>query len=155
MIFMKAKRRKVTRQRAATTHGWGAMKKHRGYGNKGGKGNAGSGKRGDCKKPRYWGKKRFYGNHGFTPVQRISSVAWNIQQLEQEHQKLLKQGIIEEDKGVFVIDLGNVGVDKLLGKGSPKKKWIITVRYASASALEKIKNHDGSVVVTAMKQQVQ
>ena len=58
------KRTKNSRQRAGTTHGWGSMKKHRGAGNRGGVGNAGSGKRGDSKKPSFWKKKKF-GMHGF------------------------------------------------------------------------------------------
>ena len=38
-------RKKNTRQRGSHTHGWGAKKKHRGAGNRGGRGNAGSGPR--------------------------------------------------------------------------------------------------------------
>jgi len=45
------RRKKNKRMRGAkTTHGYGAKKKHRGSGNKGGKGMAGSGKRADQKK---------------------------------------------------------------------------------------------------------
>ena len=43
------RRRKRVRQRGSKTHGWGAKKKHRGKGNRGGKGMAGSGKRADSK----------------------------------------------------------------------------------------------------------
>ena len=35
-------KRKSNKMRARTTHGWGSMKKHRGAGNRGGRGNAGS-----------------------------------------------------------------------------------------------------------------
>ena len=55
------KRKKNTRQRAGTTHGWGSMKKHRGKGNKGGAGMAGTGKRGDAKKPAIWKNKKYFG----------------------------------------------------------------------------------------------
>ena len=48
------KRKKNSRQRGSHTHGWGAMKKHRGAGNRGGRGAAGSGKRADSKKPSIW-----------------------------------------------------------------------------------------------------
>ncbi|PIN77713.1 50S ribosomal protein L15 [Candidatus Woesearchaeota archaeon CG10_big_fil_rev_8_21_14_0_10_34_8] len=144
---MKIKRKKVTRQRARTTHSFGSMKKHRGYGNKGGKGNAGSGKRGDCKKPSYWAIKRYYGKFGFNSVQRKQIETCNIQQLEMEYQKLLKQGVIKDEKGVCSIDLSAIGVQKLLSKGSPSRKWTITVKLASASALEKIKEKGGNVVL--------
>ena len=45
------KRKKNTRMRAKTTHGYGSMKKNRGAGNRGGRGMAGSGKRADQIKP--------------------------------------------------------------------------------------------------------
>ena len=51
---MDNKRSKNSRQRGSKTHGWGAMKKHRGAGHRGGRGAAGSGKRGDAKKPSIW-----------------------------------------------------------------------------------------------------
>ena len=45
------KRKKNSRMRGNTTHGYGSMKKNRGAGNRGGRGMAGSGKRADQKKP--------------------------------------------------------------------------------------------------------
>lgn len=144
-IKMKQKRRKNTRQHGSTTHGWGAMKKHRGSGNRGGKGNAGSGKRGDAKKPSYWKNKEYYGKHGFASIQGKESLGWNIQQLEEQFQKLLKQGVIKEEQGILNIDLKRVGVDKLLGKGIPLRKWNIKALYASATAVEKIKEKGGNV----------
>ncbi len=142
------KRKKNSRQRGSKTYGWGAMKKHRGSGNKGGKGNAGTGKRSDCKKPSVWGIAHFYGKHGFTPVYSNTLRCCNIETLERNYHKLLKEGIIKEEKGVFVIVLDALGVDKLLGKGNPTKKWNITAKYASEAAAEKIKNAGGTVTVT-------
>ncbi len=43
--------KKNKRQRGLSSHGWGHKKKHRGAGNRGGKGMAGTGKRADTKKP--------------------------------------------------------------------------------------------------------
>ncbi len=142
---MKQKRKKNTRQHGLTTHGWGSMKKHRGSGNRGGKGNAGSGKRGDAKKPSYWADPKYYGKHGFASIQGTQCACWNIQQLEENYQKLLKQGVIKEQQGAWNIDLKSIGVDKLLGKGTPVRKWNITALYASASAVEKIKEKGGDV----------
>ena len=45
------RRKKVVKQRGSHTHGWGSKKKHRGAGNRGGRGMAGSGKRADQRKP--------------------------------------------------------------------------------------------------------
>ena len=60
------KRKKNSRQHGSTTHGWGAMKKHRGAGNRGGRGLAGTGKRADQMKPLHW-KERYFGKLGFRP----------------------------------------------------------------------------------------
>ena len=144
---MNTKRKKNSRQRASKTHGWGAMKKHRGSGNKGGRGNAGTGKRSDCKKPSVWSIDRFYGGHGFTPVGGIKHVSsCNIEMLERNYHKLLKEGIVKEEKDVCAIDLDMLGVQKLLSKGHPTKKWSITTKEASVNAVEKIKEKGGQVV---------
>ncbi len=52
--------------RAKTTHGYGSMKKNRGAGNRGGRGLAGTGKRGDANKQTYQANKKYFGKHGFT-----------------------------------------------------------------------------------------
>ena len=59
------KRKKSTRQRAGTTHGYGSMKKHRGAGHRGGRGASGTGKRADSKKPSIWKQTDYFGKHGF------------------------------------------------------------------------------------------
>ncbi len=146
---MMVRRKKNSRQRGSKTHGWGAMKKHRGSGNKGGRGNAGTGKRSDCKKPSVWGIEHFYGKHGFTPVGGVKHIeACNIETLERTYHKLLKQGMIKEEKGAYIIDLEQLGFEKLLSKGNPTKKWNITARYASVNAVDKIKEKGGNVTVT-------
>ena len=48
------KRKKFSRQRGGHTHGWGSKKKHRGSGNRGGKGMGGTGKRADQVKTLIW-----------------------------------------------------------------------------------------------------
>ena len=58
--------------RAQTTHGWGSKKKHRGSGNRGGFGMAGSGKRADQKKSlilKHFGKN-YYGKKGFSSIKK-------------------------------------------------------------------------------------
>jgi large subunit ribosomal protein L15 len=67
---MKAhKRDKNSRIRGARTCGWGFRQKHKGHGNKGGWGMAGSGKRGDHKKQKVLEgdkKKCYFGKQGAT-----------------------------------------------------------------------------------------
>lgn len=148
------KRKKNSRQRGSKTHGWGAMKKHRGAGNRGGRGNAGTGKRSDCKKPSVWGIEHFYGKHGFTPVSPSSICVCNIETLERDWKKLQKDGVLKEQKGFLTINLSDLGIDKLLSKGTPTKKWHITAKAASASAIEKIKEHGGEILCTMQNEAV-
>lgn len=136
------KRKKVTRQRAHTTHGWGAMKKHRGAGNRGGVGNAGSGKRGDCKKPSYWADKNHFGMHGFKKKgQVVEYKCINI--------------ICLNNLGKSDINLADLGYNKLLGTGKPNKAYTITVDYASARAIAKIEEAKGKVVLLKVSKKKQ
>jgi len=142
------KRKKVTKQRAKTTHGYGSMKKNRGAGNRGGRGLAGTGKRGDAKKPSIWKNKKYFGVHGFkTPgVKKINTL--NINYLDKNAEKLV--GVAVQKKGdVFIVDLSKLGYDKLLGTGKVSKKFDITAKYASAGVIEKVTKAGGKVNVLA------
>ncbi|MBS3145783.1 uL15 family ribosomal protein, partial [Candidatus Woesearchaeota archaeon] len=87
------KRSKKSRQRGTHTHGWGAKKKHRGAGNRGGRGNAGTGKRADTKKPtiiKLYGNE-YFGKKGFKIPQNIKVVlkTINLQELNQKVDSLV------------------------------------------------------------------
>ena len=134
------KRKKFSRQRSSHTHGWGSKKKHRGAGSRGGRGMAGSGKRGDAKKTLYWKDKKYFGKYGFKMKGVKKEVkAINIGDIEENIEKFLK--------GEEVIDLGKFGYNKLLGKGQVRSKLKIKVDSASAKAVEKIKKVGGEVVL--------
>ena len=78
------KRGKMSRHRGSHTHGYGAMKKHRGSGNKGGKGMGGSGKRADSKKPSIWKNKDYFGKHGFVNATTKKQNTINIRDIEEK-----------------------------------------------------------------------
>ncbi len=145
---MKFKRKKNDRQRASKTHGWGSMKKNRGAGNRGGRGNAGTGKRGDANKPKVWSNKKYFGKHGFTSINKKIIKSCNIQFLENSYINLIKKGMMKEENGVIVVDLKQLGYDKLLNKGKVTQKFKISVPYASAGSIEKIKKAGGEVILT-------
>ena len=93
---------------------------------------AGTGKRGDCKKPLIWGNTRYFGKYGFIPRKGAKPLKKiNIRELE------MHTGSTEKGK-VIVVDLTKQGYDKLLGSGRPTKKYAITVDSASAGAIEKV-----------------
>jgi len=106
-------RKKNSRLRGTHTHGWGSKKKHRGAGNRGGRGLAGTGKRGDANKPAHWGKK-YFGKFGFKKKgQKIKFITFNVGDIE----KLSKTEI----------NLSDLKFNKLLGKGKINTKVKITI----------------------------
>ncbi len=141
------KRKKNTRQRGSTTHGWGAMKKHRGAGNRGGRGHAGTGKRGDSTKPSYW-NSRYFGKLGFVKKgAKIKINTINLSLLDELLEKHTKKENIKKEGEKIVVDLSDFGFNKLLGGGVIRKKVKISVDYASDSAIEKVRESGGEVVL--------
>ena len=130
------KRKKNSRQRGSKTHGWGAMKKHRGAGNRGGRGKAGSGKRSDQLKPtiiKHFGLDNYFGKFGFKRPQKIIKKIRTIN--VGDLNKLNKTDI----------NLTELGFNKLLGEGKVSKKYNITVSSCSKLAKEKIEKLGGSI----------
>ncbi|PIY60379.1 hypothetical protein COY95_02070 [Candidatus Woesearchaeota archaeon CG_4_10_14_0_8_um_filter_47_5] len=142
------KRSKNSRQRGSQTHGWGSKKKHRGAGNRGGRGRAGTGKRADSQKPSIWKDPDYFGKHGFkkkgapAPLRTI-----NLCNLESSLVKLRAEGKVQEEKGAFHIDLKACGYEKLLGTGIIHHTYNITCTAASAKACAKVEEKGGSVVI--------
>jgi len=139
------KRKKVTKYRGATTHGGGHRKKRRGAGSRGGRGNAGTGKKAGQKKA---GGMVIQGRNGFLPrrttetIKAVNVGYFTINRLEQlvQAEKAVKEG------AVYSLDLAKLGFNKLLGTGSVVAKLKLKVKYASASAVEKIQSAGGEVV---------
>lgn len=147
------KRKKNTRMRAKTTHGGGSMKKRRGAGHRGGRGNAGSGKRGDGKKPSYWAREKYMGKFGFTKKNiPVAVISINIRSIEEQLNTWMKAGKVKDENGMIHIDLTSLGFTKLLSTGNATKKLKIIVDYASAKAVEKIKAAGGDIVVANAKE---
>jgi large subunit ribosomal protein L15 len=140
------KRKKASRMRGSMTHGWGAKKKHRGSGNRGGKGMAGSGKRSDSKKPSIW-KKSYFGKRGFAGKRARDIKAVNISYLDENILKLNSKKLANKENEFFSIELEKLGFNKLLSKGTVANKYKIKVPYASRKAIEKIKSNGGEVIL--------
>ena len=140
------KRKKATRLRGSKTHGYGSKKKHRGSGNRGGKGMAGTGKRADTKKPSIWSNK-YFGKHGFTSKRTRTIKPININYLDKNIRKLDSKNLVNKENGVFSIDLEKLGFNKLLGSGRVSNKYKIKVSHASKRAIEKVKDSGGEVIL--------
>ena len=153
---MKLKRkRKSAKQRGSQTHGRGAKERTRGSGNRGGVGMAGSGKRGDQKKTlviRLTGGNNYFGKsktlrRGNVP-KKLEPI--NIKSIEKNIGSMIKLGKAKENKGFYEINLEN---NKILGEGEINIKVKITAGAASASAIQKIKNAGGEVILKEAKKE--
>jgi large subunit ribosomal protein L15 len=132
------KRRKFSRARGTRTCGW-AMKKHKGSGNRGGKGMSGSGKRADQKKT-YVIKKLYpyFGQQGFTSrsTKKRRNDVINVSELEK-----MKETEINLEKY------------KILGAGEISRKVIVKAKGASKQAREKIEKAGGKVILSSEKEE--
>jgi len=142
------KRSKQSRARGSWTHGWGSKKKHRGAGNRGGRGKAGSGKKGDAKKPMFWAEKDFYQkNKGFSSKSRTKITTVNVGELCKNVDYFVTNEMAKQTGDTFIMNLSDLGCDKLLGSGRVDKKLQITVSTITERAKAKIEKAGGSVVV--------
>ncbi len=140
------KRRKVVRYRGSQTHGGGAKKKRRGAGHRGGRGMAGSGKRADQKKPtilKLYGPE-YFGKHGFVHHIKKNKKVINLDHLNEILKDLIKENKIKREGNKYVVNLRELGYNKLLGKGSVKEELHI-IGNVSKKAKDKIESNKGSV----------
>ena len=142
------KRSKSRRYRGSKTHGCGSMKKRRGAGHRGGRGNAGSGKRSDCKRPSYWNDPKYFGRYGFNSVwhdKRENDVI-SLGDVQDRLKTLVELKFAVEKSGKYEIDLTKLGISKLLSQGKVTQKLSITVEKASRRAIEKIQEAGGEII---------
>jgi large subunit ribosomal protein L15 len=148
------KRKKVVKYRGSHTHGGGSKKKRRGAGHRGGRGMAGSGKRGDQKKPMIWKNGKYFGSYGFKyHGLKDEMVPINVSQLCELVDILAKEKLVELNNNVYKVDLKKIGYNKLLGSGKVTKKLEIVTPYASSRAIEKVQAAGGKVEVTKPAEQ--
>jgi len=119
--------------RGSRYHGRG-KKAGRGAGKRGGRGNAGLNKHKVMTRLKYM--PGHWGMHGFNrhPSLRVVNTSINIGEVSE---------IAEGDS----INLTEMGYDKLLGRGSIDRALKISVREASARAIEKVEAAGGSITI--------
>lgn len=134
------KRGKRSRLRGNRTGGW-AMKKHKGSGNRGGTGMAGTGKRADQRKS--WVIKYqfpYFGKQGFTSratKKKINNVI-NLREIQSK----------------YAAGEVNLKDYKILGDGDITGKYIIKAKYVSKGAREKIEKAGGKVILDSEAKKV-
>ena len=141
------KRNKRSRLRGRRTCGWGSRKKHRGSGNRGGVGWAGTGKKAGQKLtlirkyyPDYFGKKGF---HSLKAEERKASKMINLKDIALKLNKFKKEGIAKPASGGLELNLAEY---KILGEGEAGEKLIITAKGFSEQAKKKIEAAGGKAI---------
>lgn len=131
------RRSKFSRMRGTHTHGWGDKKKHRGAGSRGGRGNAGFGKKCSARRPSVW-KIKYFGKKKFNPHNTKQIVSVNLDYFENHLQSLIDKKMMSKEGNFYVVDVTKLGFDKVLGKGKLKNKFKIIAPCFSESAKRKL-----------------
>jgi large subunit ribosomal protein L15 len=131
------KRNKKSRARGDRTLGW-AMKKHKGSGNRGGKGMAGTGKRADQRQT--WVIKYQYPYFGKQGVTSRST--------KKRDNKVINLKDISEKYKAGDVDLKDY---KILGDGEISEKYSIKAKACSESARKKIEKAGGKIILVDKK----
>ena len=123
--------------RGLRTHGRG-IKAGRGAGKQGGRGNAGLHKY-KFKSMLIYAPDHF-GRHGFKRPPEIvpHPTSLNVGELDGFVPALEAAEALSREGETFVADLAKAGVDRLLGGGSPTRKWKVFVTHASKHARGKV-----------------
>jgi large subunit ribosomal protein L15 len=139
------------RERGHRTHGYGAGKKHRGKGNKGGKGFA-------------WDKHLWvytlkyepdhFGKFGFqSPDQKIRRPETiNVGLLDATIETLLSSKLATREGSVISIDCGKLGIGKVLGGGKVTKALSVKCDIFSESAVKKLESAGGKAIAPEKKE---
>ena len=139
-------KRKINKQRGSRSNGGGCTKKRRGAGNKGGKGKAGAGKQ-------HWTwtvihDPDHFGKHGFKRPQKTihKSYPVNLNFLNDKAEEFVEKGIATKEDDVIVIDVTDLGFNKVLATGSLDIPLVVKSPAFSEAAIEKIEEAGGEAV---------
>jgi len=151
--------KKVRKMRGTRTHGYGRVGQHRKAGQRAGKGKTTQWKK--SKKTYYLKQKELgfpdpdwdFGKRGFKRPQDINRIykvnALNVKDLDSKIEELTKNNIASKSGNTYTIDLKDVNIQKILGRGEINKKINISVNKASKRAIEKIESAGGKVTLLA------
>lgn len=138
---------KKKRQRGSRTHGGGSQKNRRGAGHRGGRGAAGRDKHEHHNHPPL-------GKSGFSRPEKVQDdvVTVDVQELDEDAQLYVADGVASESNGRYVIDARDVvdggheaDVVKVLGSGQVRNELEIVADAFTEQAREKITAADGYV----------
>jgi len=137
---MATRLRKSRRHRGSRYCGWGQIGQHRQSGSRGGIGGAG-------KHKHFWirtviEEPDHFGHDTLNSYSRFLVKKWiNLRDLA-----TLSLRFSSKNDEKSVIDLGSLGIQKLLGGGNISESYVIKVAQASAGAKKKVKSAGGSII---------
>lgn len=135
--------RKVRKMRGSRTHGYGVVGQHRKTGSKGHR-KVGRHKGGWTYTVKY--EPDYFGKKGFTPrgaKQKVNVI--NVGELDE----LITKLSMEKSKkkgGKTIIDLEELGYDKLLGMGKITQPILVKVSSCSETAVKKVEDAGGQIL---------
>jgi large subunit ribosomal protein L15 len=146
---MVVRRQKKLKKRRGRNTGYGSHKKHRGAGNRGGRGLAGMHKHKRMRTIKFM--PDHFGKTGMKrPIKVIKEVrAINLKDLDSVVEELLKNKKVTQNKEGIKVNLTELGYDKLLGSGQVKHKLIVEAKYFSKNAVKKLEDVEGKAVVVS------
>ncbi|HEX5458215.1 MAG TPA: uL15 family ribosomal protein [Candidatus Nitrosotalea sp.] len=140
---MPTRARKTRKYRGSRHCGWGQIGQHRASGHKGGLGQSGLHKHHFIRMlmtdPKHFGHDSTHPPHPNLVRKWVS-----VRDLDDIYAKHGKQ-----EGGKKLIDLAELGYDKLLGGGQTENAYVVKVEKFSASAEEKVKQSGGEVQAVA------
>ncbi len=145
MVVRRRKKSRHLRGRTRTM-GWGRIGQHRKSGSRGGFGAAGMHKHMWTWVVKY--APTWFGKHGFNPAQtlEVEPAEINVGELDEHVEAWLEKGLARREGDMIVVDLAQLGYNRLLGRGKVTHKLRVIVPKASEKAVEKIRAAGGEVV---------
>ncbi|MGB5910363.1 MAG: uL15 family ribosomal protein [Promethearchaeia archaeon] len=149
--------KKIRKKRGTRTCGYGRVGQHRKTGQRAGRGKTTQWKK--SKKSYYLKQKELgfpdpdwkMGKKGFKRPQDITRIyktnTLNIKDLDQKIDKLVLENIASKTGNTYIINLNDVNIQKILGRGEINKKINVSVKRASKQAMEKIEAAGGKITL--------
>ena len=151
--------RKVRKMRGRRTHGYGKVGQHRKTGQRAGRGKTTQWKK--SKKSYYLKQKELgfpdpdwdMGKKGFKRPQDLNRIyqvnTLNVKDLDLKIDNLVLDKKATKSGNSYNINLGEIDIQKLLGKGEINRVINISVKNASKRAIEKIEAAGGKITITS------
>jgi len=137
---------KRSKYRGSRTCGGGTHKNRRGAGNRGGRGRAGINAHHFVK----WYKEMggpVFGKDGFSNSSTLTIPVMDIGIIDQIVPSLLAQGIAKNEGDAIILNMAEIGIEKVLGSGRVTKKLNISAPAFSESAKIKIEKMGGKAQI--------